>query len=348
MRQARARERSDMQIGMVGAGRMGANLARRLSRAGHECVVYDRDADAVARLESEGVIGAVSLEDLIKKLETPRAVWVMVPAARTDEVIDALGAMMDADDVIVDGGNSYYRDDVRRAATLAARGIHYVDVGTSGGVHGLERGYCLMIGGEPVAVQRLDPIFRALAPGVEAAPRTPGRAGEASTAEHGYLHCGPAGAGHFVKMVHNGIEYGQMAALAEGLAILRKANAGAIARDSDAETAPLVDAEFYRYDIDVAEVAEVWRRGSVISSWLLDLTAGMLRDDPELSGFSGHVADSGEGRWTVQAAVDEGVPAYVLTAALYERFSSRREGDYADKVLSAMRKAFGGHQEKLT
>lgn len=337
-----------MQIGMIGLGRMGANLVRRLMQAGHRCVVHDTDPAAVARLEAEGAVRAESVSDLVDRLQVPRVVWVMVPAALTGAVVAELGSLLDGDDVLADGGNSYFRDDIVRAAELAERGIHFVDVGTSGGVYGLSRGYCLMIGGDPAPVKRMDPIFQALAPGIGTALRTAGRQGPAGTAEHGYLHCGPAGAGHFVKMVHNGVEYGQMAALAEGLAILRNANIGAMDRDPDAETAPLADARFYRYDLAVAEIAEVWRRGSVISSWLLDLTAGALHGDPDLAGFSGRVADSGEGRWTVQAAVDEGVPAYVLTAALFERFSSRREGGYANQALSAMRHAFGGHAEKVT
>jgi 6-phosphogluconate dehydrogenase len=336
-----------MQLGMVGLGRMGANLVRRLMRAGHECVVYDVDADAVSALAAEGAAASGSLEEFVAQLSQPRAAWVMVPAAYTGETVDKLAAAMQAGDVIIDGGNSYYHDDIRRAATLAERGIHFVDVGTSGGVWGLERGYCLMIGGETDVVSRLDPIFDAIAPGVDAAPRTPGRRGSPSTAERGYLHCGPTGAGHFVKMVHNGIEYGLMAAYAEGLNILHKANVGNDPSGSaDAETTPLAHPEFYRYDIDTAAVAEVWRRGSVIASWLLDLTAQALHDDPRLDGFAGRVSDSGEGRWTLMAAIDEAVPAHVLSAALFERFSSRGEADFADRILSAMRKEFGGHQEK--
>ena len=330
---------------MIGLGRMGANLVRRLLHAGHECVVYDLDAAAVRQLAGEGATGTGSLDELVAGLSAPRAAWVMVPAAVTGRAVTGLAERMEAGDVIVDGGNSYYRDDVQRARALATRGIHYVDVGTSGGVFGLERGFCLMIGGEPDVVTRLGPVFAAIAPGVDAAARTPGRAGRGGTAEHGYLHCGPSGAGHFVKMVHNGIEYGIMAAYAEGLAVLRDAGVGRQAQAQDAETAPLRDPEFYRYDLDVPEIAEVWRRGSVISSWLLDLTAAALVADPELAGFSGRVSDSGEGRWTVAAAVDEGVPAHVLTAALYERFSSRGEADFADRLLSAMRKQFGGHDE---
>jgi 6-phosphogluconate dehydrogenase len=334
-----------MQLGMIGLGRMGANIVRRLMRDGHECVVYDVSADAVAELEGEGATGAGSLEELAQKLTPPRNVWVMVPAAYAGETADDVGRFLSADDTIIDGGNSYYHDDIARAKAFAERGIHYLDVGTSGGVFGLERGYCMMIGGDADAVERLDPIFRTLAPGIEAAERTPGRTGEPAQAERGYLHCGPSGAGHFVKMVHNGIEYGMMAAYAEGMAILRKANVGATEQVHDAETTPLRDPDMYRYDIDTAAVAEVWRRGSVISSWLLDLTAIALNEDPDLAAFGGRVSDSGEGRWTVAAAIDEGVPAHVLTAALYERFSSRGEADFADKLLSAMRKQFGGHHE---
>jgi 6-phosphogluconate dehydrogenase len=334
-----------MQLGMIGLGRMGAGLVRRLMRDGHECVVYDVNEASVADLERDGAVGAGSLADLVAKLDAPRAVWVMVPAAFTGTTIDELAELMDAGDIVIDGGNSYYRDDVDRAARLKPRGIEYVDVGTSGGVFGLERGFCLMIGGEERVVAHLDPIFKTIAPGPGAAPRTPGGVG--GTAEHGYLHCGPAGAGHFVKMVHNGIEYGIMAAYAEGLNILHKADAGLAERDDDAETAPLRDADYYRYDIDTAQVAEVWRRGSVVASWLLDLTAAALAGSPELDDFAGRVSDSGEGRWTVLAAVDVGAPAHVLSAALYDRFSSRGEADYADKLLSAMRSQFGGHQEKV-
>ena len=335
-----------MQLGMVGLGRMGANLVRRSMRGGHECVVFDVNADLVTGLEAEGAIGASSLDDLVAKLASPRAAWVMVPAAYAGQTVDALAERMDSGDIVIDGGNSYYRDDILRALALGRRGVHYVDVGTSGGVFGLDRGFCLMIGGEDDVVAHLGPLFATIAPGVDAAARTPGRTGAPGPAEQGWLHCGPNGAGHFVKMVHNGIEYGMMAALAEGLGILRRANAGKEDREADAETAPLANPEYYRYDIDTASVAEVWRRGSVISSWLLDLTAAAFQKDPELEGFSGRVSDSGEGRWTVQAAVEEGVPAHVLTAALYERFSSRGEAEFAGKVLSAMRKEFGGHTEK--
>ena len=335
-----------MQLGMVGLGRMGANIVRRLMRDGHECVVFDVDPASVKLLVKEGATGAKNLADFAARLTTPRSAWIMVPAGITDRVVADVAEHLAKGDVLIDGGNSYYRDDIHRTATLAERGIGYVDVGTSGGVFGLERGFCMMIGGEAKTVKRLDPIFRTLAPGVQAAPRTPGRKGRTSTAENGYLHCGPAGAGHFVKMVHNGIEYGAMAAYAEGLAILRKANAGAADQAHDAETAPLTHPEYYRYDLDTTEITEVWRRGSVVASWLLDLTATALFDDPELQEFSGRVSDSGEGRWTVQAAVETGVPAHVLTASLFERFSSRGEADFADKILSAMRKQFGGHHEK--
>ena len=336
-----------MQLGMIGLGRMGANMVRRLMRDGHDCVVYGRRRDSVEALEKEGAIGANSLEELVDKLTKPRAVWVMLPAAVVDEFIRDLAALMERDDVIIDGGNSYYRDDIRRARELDSKGIHYVDVGTSGGVWGLERGYCQMIGGEEAVVRRLDALFRSLAPVIDAAPRTPGRENAGGTAEHGYLHCGPHGAGHFVKMVHNGIEYGIMAAYAEGLNILRQANIGKRKPDAaDAETTPLQHPEYYQYELDVADIAEVWRRGSVIGSWLLDLTANALLENPELSEFSGRVSDSGEGRWTIRAAIEEGVPAHVLTAALYERFSSRGEADFANRLLSAMRFEFGGHVEK--
>jgi 6-phosphogluconate dehydrogenase len=334
-----------MQLGMIGLGRMGANLTRRLMRDGHEMVVWNRNPAPIATLASEGATASESPADLVSKLHPPRAVWVMVPAAVTGRVVSDVAALLDPGDTIIDGGNSYYRDDIARAAELAPKGIHYVDVGTSGGVFGLDRGYCLMIGGEDDVVDRLGPIFATIAPGVDAAPRTPGRTGDPSTAEAGYLHCGPNGAGHFVKMVHNGIEYGVMAAYAEGLDILENADAGERDRAGDAETAPLDHPEFYRYSIDTAEVAELWRRGSVIGSWLLDLTATALHESPALEDFSGRVSDSGEGRWTSIAAIEEGVPAYVLTAAVYERFSSRGDGTYANRVLSAMRKQFGGHAE---
>jgi 6-phosphogluconate dehydrogenase len=337
-----------MQLGMIGLGRMGANLVRRLLRAGHSCVVFDRNQAAVSQLEGEGAVGAASLEELVARLEPPRAAWVMVPAGAAGGVVAALGGLLAAGDVVIDGGNSYYRDDLARAEALGARGVHYLDVGTSGGVVGLERGYCLMIGGESEVVARLAPLFAALAPGLAAAARTPGRGGPPAPAELGYLHCGPAGAGHFVKMVHNGIEYGLLAAYAEGFNLLRKANVGKRDQEVSAETAPLRDPGSYRCDFDLAAVAEVWRRGSVIGSWLLDLTASALRKDPEVAGFTGRVADSGEGRWTVAAAVEVGVPAQVLTTALYQRFSSRGEAGFADKLLSAMRSEFGGHEELPT
>ena len=335
-----------MQLGMIGLGRMGANMARRLLAGGHQCVVFDRSPKAVEDLTKAKAVGASSLADLLKKLDTPRAVWLMVPAAAVDSTIADLLPHLSPGDILIDGGNSYYVDDIRRAKELAEKRIHSVDVGTSGGVWGLERGYCLMIGGEPEVVKRLDPIFARLAPGAGDAPRTPGREKIGGTAEQGYLHCGPNGAGHFVKMVHNGIEYGLMAAYAEGMGILRSANAGKRQREIDAETTPLRDPERYQYDLNLRDIAEVWRRGSVVASWLLDLTAAALVKDPALSEFSGRVSDSGEGRWTLNAAIDEGVPAPVLSAALYQRFSSRGEGDFENRVLSAMRFAFGGHLEK--
>jgi len=334
-----------MELGMIGLGRMGANIVRRLLRAEHRCVAYDRHAEPVQALASEGAVGAASLEDLVAKLTPPRAVWLMVPAAVVDEQIAALKSLLAPGDIIIDGGNSHYHDDIRRATELRGKKLHYVDVGTSGGVWGLERGYCLMIGGEEAVVRRLDPIFAALAPGIGAAPRTAGRERANSTAEQGYLHCGPAGAGHFVKMVHNGIEYGLMAAYAEGLNILRHADVGLQSHTVDAETTPLRHPELYQYQFDLAGVSEVWRRGSVIASWLLDLTAQSLFESPDLAGFTGRVADSGEGRWTIDAAIDESVPAPVLTAALYDRFRSRGEGEFADKLLSALRFQFGGHVE---
>jgi 6-phosphogluconate dehydrogenase len=335
-----------MQLGMIGLGRMGANLVLRLLRDGHDCVVYDVNRSAVRDLARKGAVATSSLDEFAAKLSAPRAAWIMVPAALVDTTVEELKSLFAKGDIIIDGGNSYYRDDIARARRLAERGISYVDVGTSGGVFGLDRGFCLMIGGDTKVVKHLDPIFATIAPGVESAPRTPGRKGKPVAAERGYLHCGPNGAGHFVKMVHNGIEYGVMAAYAEGLAILRKANIGSQSQSADAETAPLGDPSYYQYDIDVRDVAEVWRRGSVIGSWLLDLTAAALAKDPEVAAFSGRVSDSGEGRWTVMAAVDEAVPAYVLTAALFERFSSRGEADFADRLLSALRKEFGGHDEK--
>ena len=335
-----------MQLGMVGLGRMGANLVRRLMRDGHECVVFDVSADAVKLLETEGATGATSLEDFAAKLSKPRAAWLMVPAGYTGETVENLAAFFEKGDIIIDGGNSYYHDDIARAKTLETAGIHYVDIGTSGGVFGLDRGFCLMIGGENDTVAHLDPIFRTIAPGADSADRTPGLTGDPSSAENGYLHCGPNGAGHFVKMVHNGIEYGLMAAYAEGLNIIANANAGTRPQEVDAETTPLRNPELYQYDIDIADVAEVWRRGSVVASWLLDLTASAFAADPKLEGFEGRVSDSGEGRWTVLAATDEGVPAHVISAALFDRFESRGEYDFAGKILSAMRKEFGGHAEK--
>ena len=335
-----------MQLGMIGLGRMGANMVRRLMRGGHDCVVYDVNPEAVKQLEQEGATGTTSLEAFVDALATPRAVWMMVPVALVEETIRAVAPLLARGDILIDGGNSRHHDDIRRARELQSQGIHYVDVGTSGGVWGLERGYCQMIGGEQGVVRHLEPIFAALAPPVESAPRTPGRENAGGTAEHGYLHCGPAGAGHFVKMVHNGIEYGVMAAYAEGLNILRHADAGVRAREADAETTPLEHPEHYQYDLNIPDITELWRRGSVIGSWLLDLTAKALLENPDLSDFGGRVSDSGEGRWTVQAAVDEGVPAHVLTASLYQRFSSRGEDDFANRVLSAMRYQFGGHEEK--
>jgi len=335
-----------MQLGMIGLGRMGANMVRRLIKNGHQCVVYDRSPQAIAGLAKEKAVGASSLGDLVKKMEKPRAVWLMVPAAVVDKSIADLLPLLEAGDILIDGGNSYYIDDIRRAKDLAPKKIHYVDVGTSGGVWGLERGYCMMIGGEKDVVKHLDPIFAALAPGIGKIPRTPGREKIGGTAEQGYLHCGPNGGGHFVKMVHNGIEYGVMAAYAEGLGILRDADIGKQKRAVDAETTPLRDPEHYQYDLNLRDIAEVWRRGSVIASWLLDLTASALVGDPELKQFAGRVSDSGEGRWTIKAAIDEGVPAPVLSTALYERFTSRGEADYQDKLLSAMRFGFGGHLEK--
>lgn len=335
-----------MQLGMIGLGRMGAAMIRRLMRDGHECVVFDLNADAVKELAAEGAVGATSMADFVSKLTKPRTAWMMVPAAVVETTLAELAELMEAGDIIVDGGNSYYRDDVDRSKRMQAKGIHYVDVGTSGGVWGLERGFCQMIGGPDEAVQHLDTAFASLAPKIDEAPRTPGREKRGGTAEHGYLHCGPSGAGHFVKMVHNGIEYGIMAAYAEGLNILRNANVGTKKHDVDAETSPLRNPEYYQFDIELTDVAEVWRRGSVIGSWLLDLTAEALLEDPQLSNFAGRVSDSGEGRWTIAAAIDEGVPAHVLSVALYERFSSRGDADFADKLLSAMRYEFGGHIEK--
>jgi 6-phosphogluconate dehydrogenase len=334
-----------MQIGMIGLGRMGANMVRRLLRAKHECVVYDRNAAAVQSLVAEGAVGAGSLKEFVEKLEQPRAIWLMIPAALVDKSLEELAALVSLDDVIIDGGNSYYIDDIRRARELRIKGIHYVDVGTSGGVWGLERGYCQMIGGETDVVRHLDPIFKTLAPGSGTASPTPGHDADASTAAEGYLHCGPAGAGHFVKMIHNGIEYGLMAAYAEGLNVLQHANEGKAERTADAETSPLRNPEHYRYDFNIAEITELWRRGSVVASWLLDLTAIAFAEHPQLEGYSGRVADSGEGRWTINAAVEEGVPVPVLSAALFQRFDSRGQAEFANKVLSAMRFQFGGHVE---
>ena len=335
-----------MQLGMLGLGRMGANIVRRLMKAGHECVVYNRSPGPVQELAGEGATGCSDVDDFVRKLDTPRVIWLMVPAAVVDSMIDDLAGRLQPGDIIIDGGNSFYQDDISRARKLRDKGIHYVDIGTSGGVWGLERGYCLMIGGESETVSHLDPLLKTIAPGMGDIERTPGRSGEASTSEQGYLHCGPNGAGHFVKMVHNGIEYGIMAAYAEGMNILKHANVGKGSHDIDAETSPLRNPEHYQYDIDTAEVAELWRRGSVVASWLLDLTAIALRDNPDLSDFSGRVSDSGEGRWTSMAAIETGTSAHVLTAALFNRFTSQGETDFADRLLSAMRYQFGGHHEK--
>jgi 6-phosphogluconate dehydrogenase len=335
-----------MKIGMIGLGRMGASMVRRFMKGGHQCVAYDLNPDAVQALEREGAVGARSIEEFVSNLVKPRVVWLMVPAGVVDSMINTIVPLLENNDIVIDGGNSYYRDDIRRAEVLQRKSIHYVDVGTSGGVWGSERGYCLMIGGEEQTVEMLDPIFAALAPGIGSAPRTPGREKSRGTAERGYLHCGPSGAGHFVKMVHNGIEYGLMAAYAEGLNILRNANIGKQDRKKDAETTPLRNPEYYQYDLNLTDIAELWRRGSVIASWLLDLSAMALLNSPDLKDFKGRVSDSGEGRWTVMAATDEGVPAYVLSAALYERFSSRGEADFSDRLLSAMRYEFGGHVER--
>jgi 6-phosphogluconate dehydrogenase len=335
-----------MQLGMVGLGRMGANLVRRLMRDGHHCVVYDVNAEVVNELAGEGATGSTSLEDFVSKLEKPRAIWLMLPAGFVDSTLDRIVPLLDPEDAVIDGGNSYYRDDITRAKQLAPKGIHYLDCGTSGGVWGLDRGYCLMIGGETDAVKRLDPIFKTIAPGKGSAEPTPSRGNRSGTAPDGYLHCGPNGAGHFVKMVHNGVEYGMMASIAEGLSIIKHANAGKGNQVVDAETTPLRDPEAYMYDIEPGEVAELWRRGSVVGSWLMDLTADAFARSPDLDDFAGRVSDSGEGRWTVLAAIDEGVPASVITASLYERFESRGLGDFTDKILSAMRSEFGGHAEK--
>ena len=343
---AKANLEQVMQLGMIGLGRMGASMAQRLMKNGHTCVVYDTRPEAVAALDADGAVGAASVEELVAKLTRPRAIWLMVPAAIVDTELEALVPHLQDGDIVIDGGNSFYRDDVRRAKSLHEAGMHYVDVGTSGGVAGGQRGYCLMIGGEKAIVEHLTPIFSSLAPGVGTVLRTPGRSGTNRPAEEGFLHCGPSGAGHFVKMVHNGIEYGMMAAYAEGLNILRKANVGLKKQASDAETTPLRDPEFYRYELNLPEITEVWRRGSVIGSWLLDLIAAALLKNPQLNGFDGRVSDSGEGRWTLQAAIDEAVPTPVLSAALYERFASRGEADFASQLLSAMRHAFGGHVEK--
>lgn len=337
-----------MQLGMIGLGRMGANILRRVMRDGHTAVAYDTNADTVAQLEREGAVGTTELADFVARLDKPRVAWVMIPAGITGKVVDQLAELMDEGDIIIDGGNSNYREDIDRAAALKPKGIHYVDVGTSGGVWGLERGYCLMIGGEDDVVAHLDPLFASIAPGLGDVERTPGRKGDPGPEEQGYLHCGPNGAGHFVKMVHNGIEYGMMAAYAEGLNVLHHANAGKQPEEHSAETTPMDQPQYYSYDLDIAKVAEVWRRGSVVASWLLDLTAGALTANPDLSGLAGRVSDSGEGRWTVKAAIDEGVPVPVLSAALFARFSSRGEAIYADKLLSAMRQAFGGHVELPT
>ena len=337
-----------MQLGMIGLGRMGANIIRRVMRDGHTAVAYDTNADTVAELEKDGAVGATTLEDFVAALEKPRVAWVMIPAGITDKVVEQLGEMLDEGDIIINGGNSNYREDIDRAAELDKRGVHYIDVGTSGGVWGLERGYCLMIGGVDEAVNHCDPLFKSIAPGLGDVERTPGRSGDPAPEEQGYLHCGPVGSGHFVKMVHNGIEYGMMAAYAEGLNVLHHANAGKQAEEHSAETTPMDQPQYYSYDLDIAKVTEVWRRGSVVASWLLDLTAGALQANPQLDKLAGRVSDSGEGRWTVKAAIDEGVPVPVLSAALFARFSSRGEAIYADKLLSAMRQAFGGHVELPT